>query len=250
MELYGRLARHFKYSVTEIRYRIKFAERFPDFERDFMEKFAHKWAKFPTWFEVRNEYLYDRGRDDNAIEEGRTPSLPKGFFDVIYADPPWEYEFGLRGGVQNHYPAMSLEELKSLRIPAAEDSVLFLWATMPKLREALELVEAWGFEYRTGAVWVKDRFGTGYYFRGQHELLLLSTKGTPLIPSEADRPSSVIEAPRSGHSRKPERVYELIERMFPKGRYLELFSRNVEGRKGWTMWGNEITAAARTIRDS
>lgn len=72
---------------------------------------------------------------------------------------------------------MELEEIKTLSIPSADNAVLFLWATAPKLKEALEVMEAWGFEYRTNAVWDKEIIGMGYWFRGQHELLLVGVKG-------------------------------------------------------------------------
>jgi len=115
MELYGRLARHFNYSVGEIRQRVKFAEKFPDFEKDFMEKFANRLAKLPTWKEVCQKYLYEK-----AAPEKSTP-LPEGKYDVIYADPPWPYEWVLRGSPDKHYPTMSVEEIFS-----ASDSSLAL----------------------------------------------------------------------------------------------------------------------------
>jgi len=94
-------------------------------------------------------------------------------------------------------------------------------------------MESWGFEYRTTAVWVKDKFGTGYYFREKHELLLVGKKGNMPAPDEENRPVSVIEAPRKEHSAKPDIVYELIEKMYPGRRYLELFARR---RECWTPW--------------
>jgi len=87
-------------------------------------------------------------------------------------------------------------------------------------------------------VWIKDKIGTGYYFRGKHELILVAVKGNPLIPEESDRPESVLIAPRTTHSKKPDKIYSIIERMYPNSKYLELFARNT--RKGWKSWGNEI----------
>jgi len=169
----------------------------------------------------------------------RAEPLPSGEFDIIYADPPWKYEFSLseRGDPERHYSTMSKEEICDLEVPSSKNSVLFLWATNPKLKEALEVVSTWGFEYRTNLVWVKDKFGTGYYFRGQHELLLVAKKGEIPVPSEETRPSSVLIAPRKEHSEKPHAVYEMIERMYPNRKYLELFARN--RRKGWHSWGLE-----------
>ena len=169
------------------------------------------------------------------------PPLPKEKFDVIYADPPWEYEFSVSESceIENQYPTMTLDELKRLEIPAADNAVLFLWAPPPKLPEALEVMRAWGFRYVTCAVWDKEKIGMGYWFRQQHELLLVGVKGNFSPPPPDKRFPSVIRSPRTEHSRKPEVVYELIEAMFPNARLLELFARRND-RPRWTVWGNEI----------
>jgi N6-adenosine-specific RNA methylase IME4 len=168
------------------------------------------------------------------------PPLPKEKFDVIYADPPWEYEFSVSESreIENHYPTMTLDELKRLEIPAADNAVLFLWAPPPKLPEALEVMKAWGFRYVTCAVWDKEKIGMGYWFRQQHELLLVGVKGNYSPPPPDKRFPSVIRSPRTEHSRKPEVVYELIEAMFPNARLLELFARRND-RPRWVAWGNE-----------
>ncbi len=186
--------------------------------------------------EVSVDYAYQM--INRAQKAKEPPPLPDGKFDVIYADPPWDYEFGLRGSAEYHYPLLEIEKIASMEIPSADDCVLFLWATAPKLPEALEVMKSWGFEYKTNAVWVKLSAGNGYYFRGQHELLLLGVKGKPGVPFEADRPPSVIVADRGEHSEKPDAVYEIIEKMYPNKRRLELFAR--KKREGWTVWGNEI----------
>ena len=172
-------------------------------------------------------------------KERNSPPLPKGPFDIIYADPPWEYEFSLseRGDPKRHYDTMSVDKICALEIPATKNAILFLWATNPKLEEALKVIKAWGFQYRTNLVWVKDKFGTGYYFRGQHELLLVAKRGETSVPLEELRHSSVLEAPRKQHSEKPNAVYEMIERMYPNRKYLELFARNK--REKWEPWGLE-----------
>jgi len=165
--------------------------------------------------------------------------LPDGVYNIIYADPPWEYHFSETESraIETHYANMSLDEICLLEVPSSDDAVLFLWATNPKLEEAMRVIKAWGFEYKTNMVWVKDKIGMGYWFRGQHELLLLATKGTPPTPLENKRVSGVLEAPRTEHSVKPQEIYEIIETYFPNGTYLELFSRNK--RENWTMWGND-----------
>ena len=165
--------------------------------------------------------------------------LPDKKYQVIYADPPWRYSFSKTKNrkIENQYPTMSIDELKQLSIPAERDSVLFLWATAPKLLEALAIMEAWGFVYKTNAVWDKGKFGMGYWFRGQHELLLVGTQGhfSPPIPSR--RLASVFKEIRGIHSRKPICVRDAIESYFPDCTRIELFAR--EGHKGWASWGNE-----------
>jgi len=170
----------------------------------------------------------------------RPVPLPVGEYDIILADPPWKYNFGETDSrdIENQYPTLELDEIKALAIPSAKESALFLWATAPKLQEALEVMSAWGFDYKTHAVWDKQKIGMGYWFRGQHELLLVGTKGNFSPPEESVRRSSVISAERTEHSAKPAVVYEIIEEMFPTGKYLELFARNT--RTNWTAWGNQV----------
>jgi len=98
-------------------------------------------------------------------------------------------------------------------------------------------MEAWGFDYRTNIVWVKDRDGMGYYVRQRHEMLLIGIRGRLPVPKPADRSSSVFEAPRGVHSAKPEGAYEIIERMYPDLPRVELFARR--RRPGWEAWGHE-----------
>ena len=175
---------------------------------------------------------------NRSTENRKRKPLPEGKFDVISADPPWRYDLSLRGSPDEHYETLTTKDINKLEIPANIDAVLFLWATNPKLKDALEVMAAWGFTYKTNMVWVKDRIGTGYYVRGQHELLLIGTKGKVGVPEEANRVSSVFNATRNEHSQKPEIVYDIIEKMYPNRKYLELFARNK--REGWCSWGNEI----------
>jgi N6-adenosine-specific RNA methylase IME4 len=136
---------------------------------------------------------------------------------------------------------METEDIMNLDVPAADDAILFLWATAPKLNDAFRVMITWNFTYKTHMVWVKDKIGTGYYVRGQHELLLIGVRGTGIgVPAEENRPSSVIQAPRQGleHSQKPSEVYEIIERMYPRRQYLELFARG-KPRTCWKTWGHE-----------
>lgn len=167
----------------------------------------------------------------------------QGTFNLILADPPWRYEHSKTDSrkIENQYPTMSLDAICGLSSKIAEikaeDCILFLWSTNPKLEEALEVIKAWGFNYRTNMVWVKDKIGMGYYARQRHELLLFATFGSPRTPDPSTRPDSVVESPREEHSKKPDIFYSLIERMYPDHKKIELFSR--KPREGWKAWGFE-----------
>lgn len=165
-------------------------------------------------------------------------------YQVIYADPPWRYEHMISESreIENQYPTMTLQEIKDLPVGdmCHDDCVLFLWATSPKLESALEVIGSWGFSYRTCAVWDKEVIGMGYYFRQQHELLLVATRGNPGAPMVSARVSSVIKERRGKHSSKPSKMYGLIETMYPGAPRIELFSR--EPQPGWDAWGNQSDA--------
>jgi N6-adenosine-specific RNA methylase IME4/ParB-like chromosome segregation protein Spo0J len=168
-----------------------------------------------------------------------TPRLPRGRFDVIYADPPWRSSVPSSDWApENHYDTLTAREIQAFKVPAADDAILFLWAVNCFLPEALAVMTAWGFEYRANLAWVKNWIGLGFWVRNRHELLLVGRRGRFPLADAADRPDSVIEAPRGRHSEKPACVYELIERMYPAARRLELFAR--KARSGWTAWGNEV----------
>ena len=171
---------------------------------------------------------------------GVVAPLPEGLFSVIYADPPWEYDFSKSQSrqVDNKYPTMTVAEICSIDIPSQDDSVLFLWATSPKLIEALQVMAEWGYRYKTNMVWVKDRVGMGYWARARHELLLIGTTGSMLPPKTSDRPDSVIESPRTKHSEKPECVYSMVEKAYSGKSKIELFAR--QDRAGWTSWGYDL----------
>lgn len=184
------------------------------------------------------EYGYQQVK--KAEKHNNPPPLPVGEFDVIYADPPWKYEYSaIDGNAEVQYETLSVEELCNLNVPSATNSILFLWATNPLLREALQVMKAWGFEYKTNMVWVKNGLGVGHFFRGDHELLLVGKRGG--IPPPMTPRSSVLNATKNGHSRKPTEAYSIIETMYPNRKYLELFARG-EARLGWTIWGKEASA--------
>lgn len=146
----------------------------------------------------------------------------------------------------NHYATSELDVIKALDVPsiAAKDCVLWLWATVPMLPQALEVMAAWGFNYQSQFAWNKDRAGIGYWNRNQHELLLVGTRGDVPAPAPGTQWSSAIYAPRGKHSEKPEICYELIEAYFPNLPKIELYAR--KRRPEWSAWGTlENEPAAR-----
>ena len=178
-------------------------------------------------------------------------------FAVIYADPPWSFKVysgkGKSRSAERHYDCMSLDDIKALPVSALslDDCALLLWCVWPELRGALDVIEAWGFTYKTvGFVWVKDNleagriaraggtlhWGMGYWTRANTEPCLLATRGTP--QRRAKDVHQVIMAPVGEHSRKPEETHARIERLLA-GPYLELFGR--QPMAGWSVWGNQIT---------
>lgn len=182
---------------------------------------------------------------DATAQASRT--LGSKLYSVIYADPPWRFEpysrkSGMDRAADNHYPTMTVDALCKLKPPANPDCVLFLWATAPMLLEALDVLDAWGFAYKSHFIWNKDRVGTGYWTRSRHELLLIATKGKIPAPAPGEQFDSVIAAAVGEHSEKPMAFAEMIEEMFPHARPLEMFAR-VDHRAGWDIWGNQAGGA-------
>lgn len=188
--------------------------------------------------EVEREKRADRRQD--RIES--TPVIPDGKYNVIYADPPWKYDFGfdIYGAADRHYHTMSIEELCNLPIPelTEDNAVLFLWVTSPKLFDAQRIIKAWGFDYKTSFVWDKVKHVMGHYNSVRHEFLLVCVKGS--FPKQSNTlHDSVIEIERSDeHSEKPDYFRQLIEEMYPKSKKIELFARQIA--EGWDAWGNEL----------
>jgi N6-adenosine-specific RNA methylase IME4 len=173
---------------------------------------------------------------------------------VLVADPPWAFGDRLPGGgrgAAKHYQCMDVEALKSFPLPAmADDSVLLLWRVAAMQREALDVLEAWGFTLKTEIVWRKltkhgkPHFGMGHYVRAGHETCLLGIRGRwkPRVRNVR----SVFEAPVGKHSEKPAAFYDLVEEL-ADGPYVELFARR--RRPGWECLGNELRWA-RPLDDS
>jgi N6-adenosine-specific RNA methylase IME4 len=181
------------------------------------------------------------------MEENRMVEAKK--YNVVYADPPWRYDFSKSDSreIEGQYHTMSLQEICALNIPTDENAVLYLWATAPKMLEAFEVMKAWGFEYKTHAVWDKETIGMGYWFRGQHEILMVGVKGQVSPPEPSKRIGSVIRSKKNNkHSAKPVSIREQIKQWFPDAKRLELFARSREGffpdyeYEGWDVYGNQV----------
>lgn len=168
-------------------------------------------------------------------------------YQIILADPPWLYnDRGCHGTVANHYKGMKIADICSIPINdiADKDCVLFMWAIYPMLREALKVIEAWGFNYKSIAFqWIKLNkkdgkpfFGLGYWTRGNSECCLLATKGKPKRKSASV--FQLIQAPRARHSEKPEIVSDKIVELMGDLARIELFAR--KKRDGWDSVGLEI----------
>ena len=161
-------------------------------------------------------------------------------FSTIYADPPWSYRnTSSRAAATNHYCTLNLKAICALPVSelAASDAHLHLWATTPLLDHALKVMRAWGFTYKSCFVWAKDKLGMGNYWRVSHELLLLGVRGNLRFRDHTVR--SWLLCHRTVHSRKPEAIRLLIERVSP-GPYLELFGRAEVHVPGWTVFGNQV----------
>ncbi|MDX0604903.1 hypothetical protein GOD78_18245 [Sinorhizobium medicae] len=190
-------------------------------------------------------------RREQRLEEINSSNRPLNApirYPILYADPPWRYENPPIGAssrsIENHYPTMTLEEICALPVAeiSADDAMLYLWATAPKLAECMQVITAWGFVYRTNMVWDKELIGNGYHARNQHELLLICKRGEIPPPAAGTQPPSVYRERRGGHSVKPDFFAEMIERAYPSLPKIELFRRG-EPRSGWDCWGNQAEEA-------
>jgi N6-adenosine-specific RNA methylase IME4 len=145
--------------------------------------------------------------------------------------------------IEKHYPCLPLEKICALPVGelATKDAILFLWTTTAHLMQARDVIEAWGFTYRSNFVWDKLSHGNGNRVLTQHEHLLIAVKGRIPHQQLIDTQPSMIYAKRRGHSVKPDEAYAIIERMYPVLQKIELFARSA--RPGWDSWGNEAPPA-------
>ncbi len=185
-------------------------------------------------------------------------ALPAKKFGVIHADPEWQQETWSESGqgrsASNHYPVSSTAVIKSRAVAeiAADDCVLFLWVTVPHLQQGLDVMGAWGFAYKSSCVWEKEypgeQQGMGYWFRVNHEILLVGTRGNIPAPAPGTQWPSVIKAPVGAHSEKPEIFAQLIESYFGDLPKIELNAR--KARPGWDVWGLEAPEAEGDFPDA
>jgi N6-adenosine-specific RNA methylase IME4 len=190
--------------------------------------------------EVKQERRDDRER----AAAGKILALPDKRYGVFYADPEWRDEVwsretGLDRAPDNHYSTSPDEIIKSRPVAsiAADDSALFLWATVQHLAVAIAVMDGWGFAYKSHLIWRKPSIGLGRWIRSMHEVLLIGTRGSPPAPAPGTQWDSVIDAPRGEHSEKPEKFCELIEAYYPTMPKIELNARI--RRPGWDAWGLE-----------
>jgi N6-adenosine-specific RNA methylase IME4/ParB-like chromosome segregation protein Spo0J len=190
----------------------------------------------------RIQRLAEISRGNEALD------LP-GRYPVLYVDPPWRHDTSIDDSrrMDNDFPTMSLEEICALPVAglATADAILFVWATNPLLKQAIAAIDAWGFTYQSNVAWDKEVIGLGWWLRSQHELLLIATRGDMPHPPAHARPPSVIRERRREPHRKPDKAYELIERMYPELPKVELFLRG-KPRPRWSgaeAGGNEVEAS-------
>ena len=168
-------------------------------------------------------------------------------YNIIYADPPWQYARSkVQGAAEKHYRTMSVDDICQLPIAeiCGKDCILFMWATFPQLKEALQVIKAWGFNYKSVAfVWLKQNksgigwfYGLGFWTRGNAEICLLATKGQPKRKSA--KVHQFIISPLRGHSQKTNEARDKIVELVGDLPRVELFAR--EKADGWDTWGNEV----------
>lgn len=169
-------------------------------------------------------------------------------YDVIYADPPWDYDGKTQqngkvavASAKDHYTCMTLTQLKELKVKSitSKDAICFLWTSSPHLAQAIELMKAWGFDYKTIAfVWEKQKMNPGYYTLSQCEICLVGLKGKIPTPRGSRKERQFLSEMRRKHSQKPDEIRSRIERMFPTQKKLEMFARAKSD--GWDVFGNEV----------
>lgn len=184
------------------------------------------------------------------LKQNFIKSIGNKKFRTILADPPWQFQN--RTGKMapehkrlNRYKTLSLQEICEIPVSFASDNQahLYLWVPNALLLEGLQVMRAWGFEYKTNIVWHKTRKdggpdgrGVGFYFRNTTEIVLFGTRGKLRTLKPGRTQVNIIRTQKREHSRKPDELYDIIEACSPE-QYLELFARGT--RSGWKTWGNQ-----------
>jgi N6-adenosine-specific RNA methylase IME4 len=225
------LAKDLKGSAAEFWACVRFAKKFPKLSDSIREL---------SWFEIEHKYLYEP-RPKSIILP-----LPTGKYNIIYADPPWEYWAGGYKNQSQHYDVMNYKEIMKMPIQdiSADNCILFMWATFPAIEQALEVIKMWGFKYSTiGFVWIKSKqdgtgfaFGLGNWTRANAEICLIAVKGS--IERKDKSISQIIYTPLEEHSKKPDIVRGKIIQLVGDLPRIELFAR--QKTNGWDSWGQEI----------
>ena len=218
----------------------------PDHKK--IKEFLKK-AELKGWSvrELRAEVETYKRNKENEFNLHNSPQK----YDVFYADPPWKYSDELiegYGAAVHHYPPMTIQEISVVPIKeiVSDNAVLFLWVTSPMMDECFDVIKAWGFEYKAQFIWDKIRHNYGHYNSVRHELLLICTKGS-FLPSSSELTDSVQSVERNNeHSEKPEEFRQIIHKMYPIGRRIELFARKTKEQLKelypefeWDVYGNE-----------
>lgn len=188
------------------------------------------------------------------------PPFPSGRFDVLYADPPWDYKGQLQhngaggrdtGGARRHYPTVSVAQMSRWPLAqiAADDSLLFMWSSSPHLDQAINLGKEWGFQWATVAfVWDKQKVNPGFYTMSQCELCLVFKRGKIPFPRGSRNERQFVSVMRSRHSAKPDEVRDRIAAMFPTQKKLEMFAR--KQTPGWHSWGLDVESSAASVSET
>lgn len=195
-----------------------------------------------TWNKLITKYLPEPKKEP-------TPELPDGKYQVIYADPPWAYDVDLSSGAtrspENNYPVMGLDELikfgEEVRKIADTNCILFMWTTAPKFDWLQPVLDAWGFEYKTNLIWDKVKPVMGHYSSVRHEILIIAGKGTCAPTCDGKTIQSVdsvqVIEKTQRHSEKPQEFREIIKKLYPDKKRIELFAR--QKADGFDVWGND-----------
>jgi N6-adenosine-specific RNA methylase IME4 len=205
-------------------------------------------GKEATVSAVLQEIAYQHKSANRASKLNKiaAKALPKQLFNIAVADPPWRTETwsdkGKDRAADNHYPTMSLDEIKTLAVAGlmSRNALLGLWITVPFIGVMHEILDSWDFEFKSMLTWDKEIPGTGKWLLNQTEHLVIATRGGFPAPEPGTQISSLYRERRGAHSAKPEGILDWIDRIYPDSPKIELFRRG-PARLGWTAWGNEAT---------